>query len=54
MNDRPEVPKHTSGNNCRPSYQNRNRENNVQQVNHWDVIWTVFHVGFSSEFPLIV
>jgi hypothetical protein len=54
MNEYPEVLEHSSDHNFRSSYQNCDRENNVQQVNHWNVIPIVFHVGFSSQFPPIV
>jgi hypothetical protein len=36
---------HSGDNNCRSGHERSDREENIQQINHWNVIRVVFHVS---------
>jgi hypothetical protein len=41
----PEMLEHFNDHNCRSGHERSDREENVQQINHWNVIRVVFHVS---------
>jgi hypothetical protein len=45
MNECPEMLEHSGDHNCRSGHERSDREENIQQINHWNVIRVVFHVS---------